>query len=203
MSEYSYCSAEETWPHGYIAEKVLVHLRANGDVRRVLDAGCGNGSLAGRIASEGFEVSAIDCSRSGIEHGRRAFPNVEFAVASVYDDLHALFVEPFDACVATEVIEHIFDPRIAVRRVRDVLRDNGLFVITTPYHGYFKNVALSLAGKMDSHFTALWDGGHIKFWSCRTLSILLEECGFEVVSIQGAGRLPFLWKSMIVLARKR
>ena len=56
---------------------------------------------------------------------------------------------------------------------------------------------------MDSHFTALWDGGHIKFWSRRTLSLLLDECGFQIIDFEGAGRVPFLWKSMIVVATKR
>jgi len=28
---------------------------------------------------------------------------------------------------------------------------------------------------MDSHYAALWDGGHIKFWSRATLTTLLQE----------------------------
>ena len=47
-----------------------------------------------------------------------------------------------------------------------------------------------------------WDGGHIKFWSCTTVSQLLNESGFRIVRFIGAGRLPFLWKSMIVVAQK-
>jgi predicted HicB family RNase H-like nuclease len=50
-------------------------------------------------------------------------------------------------------------------------------VISTPYHGYWKNLMLALTGKMDAHFTALWDHGHIKFWSMRTLGELLREGG--------------------------
>jgi 2-polyprenyl-6-hydroxyphenyl methylase/3-demethylubiquinone-9 3-methyltransferase len=55
---------------------------------------------------------------------------------------------------------------------------------------------------MDAHFTALWDYGHIKFWSQRTLTILLQEAGFRMVRFQGVGRVPFLWKSMIIVARR-
>ncbi len=60
----------------------------------------------------------------------------------------------------------------------------------------------SASGKLDRHFTALWDGGHIKFWSRRTLSALLQEAGFELVAFRGAGRWPWLWKSMLIAARK-
>jgi hypothetical protein len=44
--------------------------------------------------------------------------------------------------------------------------------------------------------------GHIKFWSRKTISQLLNENGFRVVRFIGAGRLPLVWKSMIVVAQK-
>jgi uncharacterized protein (AIM24 family) len=74
----------------------------------------------------------------------------------------------------------------------------GQIILTTPYHGYLKNLMLAATGKMDSHFTALWDGGHIKFWSRKTLSTLLEEQGFRVTNFKGSGRLPYFWKSMVL-----
>ena len=74
-------------------------------------------------------------------------------------------------------------------------------IISTPYHGYIKNLALAVTGKLDDHFTALWDGGHIKFWSVKTLSRLLEEHGFLVVEFKGSGRTPYLWKSMLLRAK--
>ena len=60
---------------------------------------------------------------------------------------------------------------------------------------------LALTGKMDDHFTALWDHGHIKFWSMKTLSTLLEETGFRDVDFRRVGRIPPLAKSMIAVAK--
>ena len=77
---------------------------------------------------------------------------------------------------------------------------DGEIIISTPYHGYLKNLAIALTNKMDHHFTTLWDGGHIKFWSKRSLTVLLNEFGFEVTQFSGSGRLPYLWKSMFVRA---
>ena len=61
---------------------------------------------------------------------------------------------------------------------------------------------LALTGKLDAHFTALWDGGHIKFWIRSSLSQLLTEAGFEQLVFRGAGRLPWLWKSMVCSVRR-
>lgn len=199
---YEYHTAEAVWSDAHIAPKVLEQLRADSSVRSVLDAGCGNGNLGARIAAAGFQVAAFDPSPSAIEHARAAYPNVQFEVASGYEDIHARFGRFFDACIAVEVIEHLFDPREFVSRVFDTLRPGGRFILTTPYHGYLKNLALAVTGKMDGHYTALWDRGHIKFWSRATLTTVLEERGFQILDFQGAGRLPLLWKSMIVTARK-
>ena len=75
-------------------------------------------------------------------------------------------------------------------------------MISTPYHGYIKNVALAVTGKLDAHFTALWDGGHIKFFSIATLSQLLEEAGLRDITFKRVGRVPVLAKSMLAIARR-
>ena len=71
-----------------------------------------------------------------------------------------------------------------------------------PYHGYVKNLILAATGKLDAHFTTLWEGGHIKFFSRRTLTKLLELAGFRYESFQVAGRFPGLWKSMLLQVQK-
>lgn len=55
---------------------------------------------------------------------------------------------------------------------------------------------------MDSHFTALWDHGHIKFWSIPTLTQLMRETGFTNIQFRRVGRVPALAKSMIAVAEK-
>ncbi|MDJ0898543.1 MAG: class I SAM-dependent methyltransferase [Xenococcus sp. MO_188.B8] len=65
------------------------------------------------------------------------------------------------------------------------------------YHGYLKNVLLAVSGKIDQHFTSLWDGGHIKFFSVNTLKTLLELEGFINLKFDFAGRFPYIWKSML------
>jgi 2-polyprenyl-6-hydroxyphenyl methylase/3-demethylubiquinone-9 3-methyltransferase len=147
-------------------------------------------------------VCGVDLEENGVRIARGACPDGLFEVASVYDDLAGLFGHPFDMVVSLEVIEHLFDPRLFLKSVYHDLVPGGLLVLSTPYHGYLKNLAIALCGKFDQHFSPLWDGGHIKFWSRRTLSTVLEECGFSVVDFAGAGRLSCLWKSMVVSARR-
>ena len=68
--------------------------------------------------------------------------------------------------------------------------------------GQWKNLLLAASGRMDAHFTALWEGGHIKFFSRATLRALLEETGFRVLDLARVGRLPPIARSMVVSARR-
>lgn len=61
---------------------------------------------------------------------------------------------------------------------------------------------MATTGTLDAHFTALWDHGHIKFWSRATLRALLQEAGFVDIRFERVGRIPPLAKSMIAVARK-
>ena len=186
---------------GYVAPIVLRACRRAG-ARRVLDLGCGNGALCRILADAGFKVVGLEPGAGGIDEARRAVPEGMFYDNSVYDGPAALPENDFDVVVSTEVIEHLFRPAALPAFAFAKLRERGLFVVSTPYHGYLKNLVLALANRWDFHHSPGWDGRHVKFWSRRTLTELLESNGFKVLEFHGAGRLPWLWKSMVLVARK-
>jgi 2-polyprenyl-6-hydroxyphenyl methylase/3-demethylubiquinone-9 3-methyltransferase len=166
----------------------------------IFELGCGNGSVAERFARAGFAVTGVDISDQGIAIARSRGVG-RFEIGSAYDDLAARFGS-FPTVLSLEVVEHCFFPRKFARTMFDLTEPEGVSIISTPFHGYWKNLALALSGKMDDHYTVLWDGGHIKFWSEKTLRVLLLEAGFERVDYVRAGRIAPLAKSMIAVARK-
>jgi 2-polyprenyl-3-methyl-5-hydroxy-6-metoxy-1,4-benzoquinol methylase len=201
-SDYSYESPEPTWSSHYlwppVRDIVLSNLKSGGTI---MDIGCGNGATAAMLIEQGFSVTGVDPSTTGIHAAEKACPEARFAQRSAYDDLASEFGE-FDAVISLEVVEHCYWPRKFASNVFALLRPGGLAVISTPFHGYWKNLALALTGKFDAHWSPLWDGGHIKFWSENTLHVLLEEAGLVDVSFRRIGRIPALAKSMIATSRK-
>ena len=118
-----------------------------------------------------------------------------------YEDLSRKY-GIFPVVISLEVIEHCYYPRKFAKTFYDLLTENGIGIISTPYNGYLKYLALAVLGKMDNHLTALWDGGHIKFWSENTLNTLLKETGFRNISFVRVGRITALAKSMIAIVKK-
>lgn len=169
---------------------------------RVLDVGCGNGFTVGLFLEKGCSVVGVDASPDGIKIAQRTYPKGRFEVLSGENDniLSQLNVEPFDLVVSTEVIEHVYDPHAFVRSCYRALRPGGRFICSTPYHGYLKNLVLASLNRWDRHANPLWLGGHIKFWSRKTLSRVLREAGFINLRFRGAGRIPFLWMTMLMAA---
>jgi len=191
--------------HDYLVPHVTRHVRERfrGARARVLDLGCGNGSVTASLAALGHDVMGVDISEEGIERAKKAYPHLKFAVASVYDsDLIERAGGEFDAVVSLEVIEHLYYPRRLFEQAHRLLHKGGLLVVSTPYHGYWKNLALSLVDGWDPHFGVTWDGGHIKFFSVKALTVMAGEAGFLHIRWQGVGRLPWLWKSTILVAEK-
>lgn len=203
VDQYGWQSSTGPESCGYITPEVLRILKRL-KVSRVCDLGAGNGALAGALRDAGFSAAGVEYDKQGVEIARQNFPDVNFYNLGVQDDPAPVLAgegEAFDAVVSTEVIEHLFSPHLLPVFARQILQREGYLVISTPYHGYLKNLALSVFNKWDKHHTPLWHGGHIKFWSRKTLTHLLEANGFRVTEFHGAGRLPWLWKSMILVAR--
>ena len=203
ISGYHYDNAATNLSHDYLLPAVRRELKAlagSGEMR-LFDLGCGNGSVAFEFERLGWAVTGVDPSEEGIDQARKNYPQINLHAGSAYDDLATLFGR-FPVVVSLEVVEHVYSPRDYARTLFELLEPGGTAIVSTPYHGYWKNLAMAVTGKMDAHFTALWDHGHIKFWSFRTLSQLLTEAGLRDVRFVRVGRIPPLAKSMIAIARK-
>jgi 2-polyprenyl-3-methyl-5-hydroxy-6-metoxy-1,4-benzoquinol methylase len=204
MSDYVWNSSNSSQSHSYLFQTVESLLKDLPAGSSVLDMGCGNGSFLSRFRNKGWKLAGTDFSVSGIQFAREAFPDIDFFLA---DAEHAeqdivRHVGQVDCIISTEVIEHVFDPRAFLKTVHGILKPGGIVVLTTPYHGYLKNLALAVTGKLDSHFTVLWDCGHIKFWSRKTLTQVTSEAGLAPIDFRGSGRIPYLWASMALVAKK-
>ncbi len=168
---------------------------------RVLDVGCGNGAILRRFGDRGCVCVGIDLSAAGIAIAKAAYPAARFEVIPASENLLGRLGEaPFDLVISTELVEHLYAPGPFATGCYNALRPGGRLIISTPYHGYFKNIAVAATGKFDFHAHPLRQGGHIKFWSRATLTQLLSDAGFADFEFRGAGRLPLLWRSMVMSA---
>jgi ubiquinone/menaquinone biosynthesis C-methylase UbiE len=116
------------------ADFLLPHLRPG---MRVLDCGCGPGSISADLATlvAPGELIGIDIEPRQLELARalaadRGVGNVRFQLANIYE---LPFPKAcFDAVFAHTVVEHLAEPRLAFAEVRRVLKPSGIFGVRDP-----------------------------------------------------------------------
>ena len=188
----------------YYLQQPMLSLLSKSKNRCILDLGCGNGHIVNYLIKDGYNAYGTDASENGIAIGRQEHPDRFFlqdlSTGELPKELQSL---AFDTIISTEVIEHLYDPIGFIDFCKKCLPKGGELIVSTPYHGYLKNLMLSIFNKWDTHLSPTWQGGHIKFWSKKTLSQLLIDKGFTIIAFKGCGRIPYFWKSMIIKAKLR
>jgi 2-polyprenyl-3-methyl-5-hydroxy-6-metoxy-1,4-benzoquinol methylase len=172
------------------------------NVKSVLDVGTGNGASIPIWQNEGLRVSAMEPDEEGYFYSKQ-HNDADVRKLAVGDSIPPEWQCAFDAIISLEVIEHLYDPTQFLNTVNQTLKKEGIIIVSTPYHAYFKNLVLAIANKWDSHHHPTRIGGHIKFWSKQTLLSFFANEGYQHLSFQGVGRFPLLWKSMIIVFKKR
>lgn len=202
MSEYKYSSDEPVWSNDYLWPPLLALLKRHAPAPRALfELGCGNGATARMLADHGYTVTAVDPSSSGIAVAKPyESERLRFEIGSTAEDLGARFGQ-FPVVISMEVIEHCPSARDFMTCFRSLLAPGGIGILSTPYHGYLKTLAVVASGRFDSHFDPLWEGGHLKFFTIRKLRALFDELGFTSYELHRIGRVPIFAKSVIAVAR--
>jgi len=151
---------------------------------RILDLGCGgghNGALlkkAGARAVVGVEIDA--------GAAREARTRLDAVVESDLADLDPaqLGGEPFDAILASDVLEHLAEPEAVLARAVTRLRPGGAVVISLPNVSNVYVFANLLAKRWPRRDSGIFDRTHLRFFAKRDMVRLLEGAGLRVLRVE-------------------
>ena len=138
-----------------------------GHAGRALDLGCGDGSLSALLDAESLTVA--DVSRVALERARR-LPAAR--AVELEPDAPLPFEDGgFDIVLCAETIEHVRDVQLFLSEIRRVLRPGGRLALTTPAVRPLMRPPDPLSP-------------HLRAFTSRSLRRLLDELGFEPVSLR-------------------
>lgn len=143
---------------------------------KLLDVGCGPGFFLKAAQGAGFSVQGCELSTGCVE-----FAKSEWEIEVLRGDFCACPFERGNHVITMyHTLEHTREPRRYIKRARDLLARNGMIVIEVP------NVL-----SFDSLYRKeQWEGlcvpAHLQFFSRATLERLLEDCGFELITIESS-----------------
>ncbi len=176
---------------------LLGHVRAG---ERVLDVGCGEGRFAAELARIGARPVGIDVAAEPLRRAREHHPELDLRQVPA-EGAWPLADASFDAVWAGEVIEHVADTAGWLSEVRRVLHSGGVLLLSTPNHGRLQMLRWALVPRaFEAHFDPRAD--HLRFYTRRILTELLEDFGFADVEVRSAAGLPGARRGLLASARR-
>ena len=154
--------------------QVLNLLESFGGGNKILDVGCGNGSFVDAAMEQGYEVKGIELSQTAVDIAQ-AFnlpvQNIDFFSCEIE-------VSSYDVLSMFEVIEHLPEPVLFLKRAEQVVKPGGLIYLTTPN---FKSLEQRVLGKNWSVFHR----EHLTYFTPRTLiKTISSNTNLEVLHVE-------------------
>lgn len=112
-------------------KQLLTTVVPPGTGKRVLDLGCGTGGNLGALRSD-YECAGLEIDQAAVEFARVQYPGIDVQRASVLTFDEWPDPRPVDACLMTDVIEHLDDDRGAMENAARILKPGGYLILTVP-----------------------------------------------------------------------
>lgn len=217
IKKYYKSTLDNIWERAFISKdrfqlrrwEVILNLSQELSSKKVLELGCADGVLSILAAKRGAEVTGIDISPLNIEaarhHAKEAgvSKHVRFLEGNIEDTENLIIEENYyDVVLASEILEHLFSPKLALRLAYKCLKDGKILILSVPnlyfkiprkFLSFFKN-PFSLS-KIRNFLTIL-NSQKIKeeygraphyLFSPKYLTELIEKEGFKIEYVQAIG----------------
>ena len=163
----------------------------------ILDIGCGTGELLSLISKrEGVTLSGIDISPEMIRIAREKLGKGSDIRLGDSEEL-PWKDNSFDVVMCIDAFHHYPHPQKALSEMHRVIRPEGHLIIADPWHP-------SPVRQLQNLFIQIWvrsRRGDVRFYSESEIRRLLEECQFEPIEWERAGRLLTAISAYVVTAR--
>ncbi|HET6516306.1 MAG TPA: class I SAM-dependent methyltransferase [Thermodesulfovibrionales bacterium] len=149
------------------------------NITSLLDIGCHTGKF-GALAREKFgcRVVGSEINPQAAEIAKRNLDGV------IGDILTTAFAEKFDCVTCLDVLEHVRETGLFLRKVRDLLNENGYLLLSVPNVGHWSIVEDLLAGRWDYIPAGTLCITHLRFFTKKTIEAALRDAGFEILSVK-------------------
>jgi SAM-dependent methyltransferase len=144
----------------------------------IADVGCGTGWMSVLLARRGWSVTAVDANPASLAAFETAAK--EWNIRVHHGDLFRFRMEPADAVLCQEVLEHIPDYSAALRKMHDFLKPGGTGLFCVPYRENLgaKTVRCPKCGE-SVHRT-----GHLHAFDEKGFAESLERAGYRVLRLR-------------------
>jgi SAM-dependent methyltransferase len=146
---------------------------------RMLDVGCGDGSIVKLAQDLGWHAEGVDVDPEAVKKARRK----GLTVRQGKIERQGYPADSFDLVLMNHVIEHVHDPLGTLTEIRRVLRPGGVAVVTTPNAGSWGH------RRFGRYWRGLEPPRHLHIFNGHNLCALTKSAGLAGASISSTLRI--------------
>ena len=167
----------------YRKERGEVIDRIPAGANRILDIGCGTGSMGRGIRTRWGNVTLVGIEKEAARgfEAKAYYDRVIIADASAWEPDFS--EESFDAIVMADVLEHVEDPVKLLKKYVPYLSPQGVLVLSVPNVRYHEVLGGLAQGRFDYQEQGILDRSHLRFFTRKTLVELLEQTGLQIETL--------------------
>jgi 2-polyprenyl-3-methyl-5-hydroxy-6-metoxy-1,4-benzoquinol methylase len=160
-------------------------VRMVGQRKKVLELGCGPGSITKIMAEQsGCKVTGLELDSEAIE---KVTP---YCVKVIQADLNSRdwpslldSDQKFDVVVAADVLEHLYDPWVNLQNFIPLINESGYIVISLPHVGHAAVMSCLYNGDFAYRSTGLLDRTHIRFFCLKNIEDLFAQAKLKIIEV--------------------
>jgi 2-polyprenyl-3-methyl-5-hydroxy-6-metoxy-1,4-benzoquinol methylase len=166
-------------------------VRLVGQNKRVLEIGCGPGSITKILAEQsGCKVTGLELDPEAIKKVAPYCEKVMQADLNSSEWPNILNGDKFDVVLAADVLEHLYDPWSSLKRMVPLINDHGYIVISLPHVGHAAVAACIVNGDFDYRDWGLLDRTHIRFFGLKNIENLFAQANLKIIEARYVTKPP-------------
>jgi LmbE family N-acetylglucosaminyl deacetylase/2-polyprenyl-3-methyl-5-hydroxy-6-metoxy-1,4-benzoquinol methylase/glycosyltransferase involved in cell wall biosynthesis len=163
-----------------------------GKDRRVLEVGCGPGSMT-KLLKEiaGSRVTGLELDAQAVEQARQWCEAIHRADLNAPDWSQVLGATAgFDSVIAADVLEHLYDPWAVLRQMATLLGPDGNVIVSLPHAGHAAIAGCLVNGDVRYSESGLLDRTHIRFFGLKNIEDLFAQADLKIIAVRHVIRAP-------------
>lgn len=155
---------------------------------KVLEIGAAYGETLYYLKEKGLADEAIGVELFEDKKNKEKYKKIDrFIFGNINEIDFPEFEGYFDLILLPDVLEHIFDPKVTLKKVHKYLKGDGEIIVSMPnIRHYSAFVNIFIKGDFKYEDSGIFDYTHVKFYCKKNIKELLESANFRILDTESS-----------------